>query len=678
MSWLKDLYDTYEAQTDAVGKYDDKGENPLLPVAHKLENTQVTITLGIKGNFLDAQAADLRDTIIPCSERSQGRTSGVAAHPLVDSLSYLAQDFGRYCAYSKCTDSKTCEETKCKDCKDRSRHLEKHDDYLASLKKWTTKTKHPRLIPVYNYIKGETIINDLVTNKVLFLDDEKRLAKSWRGKKEDKPAIFSILSNYSQKKQEDIAVRWIIKDKDGLHKLWEDPTLHASWIDFVLKNASSHGLCLISSNSNAALSTAFPRDIRKGGDGAKLISANDHENFTYKGKFENERIEQVATLGLEENQKAHAALKWLLKKQGYNSYETFALVAWGLNHTGIPQPMGEDDLFNDLEEENVVDTKEGIGRRIASQIRGYSAKLPSDEFITVLAIDAPIKDKGRSSVVHYSKHHRSDYFDKLESWHNRAAWRHYSPKSKSYFLGAPSPKHIAEACYQRKVTEKNQTVWKTDPKILSRTIKEILPCIIESRSIPKQLLKILIERSSKRGSYKKSDNPKNNDQWIWEKTLAVTCSLYKHQTTKEYTMALNTTETSRDYLYGRLLAIADRLEEYALYKQATHLLDDEDEKKKAGKSTRLSNAARLMYVFSKKPYTTWQHLHDKLIPYIERLSKHGSDNFYLSQIQEVMSLFEPEDFKKNTPLSGEYLLAFYCQRKQLQPTNTKNTTHDNQ
>jgi len=667
MSWLKDLYDTYEAQTDAVGKYDDKGENPLLPVAHKLDNTQVVIILDAKGDFLDAQALDLRDTIIPCSERSQGRTAGVAAHPLVDSLSYISKDFGRYCTYSKCADSNTCKETKCKDCKDRNRHLQKHVDYLESLKKWTTKTKHPRLIPVFNYIKKETVINDLVANKILFLDQEGRIAKSWTGKKEDKPTIFSILSNYSQKKQEDIAIRWIIQDEGGSHKLWEDPTLHTSWSEFVLENATNRGLCLISSDPNAALSKAFPRDIRKGGDGAKLISANDHENFTYKGKFEKEQIEQVATLGLEANQKAHAALKWLIKKQGYNSYETFALVAWGLTHTKIPQPMDEDDLFDDLEEISIVETQEGIGRSIASQIRGYSAKIPGDESIIVLAIDAPVKDKGRSSIVHYSKHQRSDYFDKLESWHTDAAWSHYSPYSKSYFWGAPSPKHIAEACYQRKVNGK----WETEPKILSRTIKELLPCIIESKPIPKHLIKTLIERTSQRGSYKKSDTLKDNDQWQWEKMLAVTCSLYNHQATKKYTMALNTEDTSRDYLYGRLLAIADRLEEVALYKQATHLLEDADEKKKAGKSTRQTNAARLMYAFSKKPYTTWQNIHDKLTPYIERLSKTGSDNFYLSQIQDVVSLFSKDDFTKNTPLSGEYLLAFYSQRKQLQPTTKK-------
>ncbi len=112
-------------------------------------------------------------------------------------------------------------------------------------------------------------------------------------------------------------------------------------------------------------------------------------------------------------------------------------------------------------------------------------------------------------------------------------------------------------------------------------------------------------------------------------------------------MALDETRTTRDYLYGRLLAIADRLEEVAHYK---------------AKEKRATNAARYMQQFSQHPYRTWYQIHSSLTPYIIRL---GGATFYKNLIGEVNSLFNPEDFTSDKPLTGEYLLGYYCQRQKL-------------
>jgi CRISPR-associated protein Csd1 len=40
-------------------------------------------------------------------------------------------------------------------------------------------------------------------------------------------------------------------------------------------------------------------------------------------------------------------------------------------------------------------------------------------------------------------------------------------------------------------------------------------------------------------------------------------------------------------------------------------------------------------------------------------------------LDEVTCLFKPEDFLKDTPLSGEFLLGYHCQRQALrQPAET--------
>lgn len=111
-------------------------------------------------------------------------------------------------------------------------------------------------------------------------------------------------------------------------------------------------------------------------------------------------------------------------------------------------------------------------------------------------------------------------------------------------------------------------------------------------------------------------------------------------------MSLDETRITRDYLYGRLLAIADVLEEIALYK---------------AKEKRATNAARYMQQFSQRPYQTWKQIHEALTPYMVRL---GGAHYYKNLIAEVINL-NPEALEGNKPLTGEYLLGYYCQRQKM-------------
>lgn len=123
-------------------------------------------------------------------------------------------------------------------------------------------------------------------------------------------------------------------------------------------------------------------------------------------------------------------------------------------------------------------------------------------------------------------------------------------------------------------------------------------------------------------------------------------------------MALDTSNTSRDYLYGRLLAVADEIESFALYKTG---------------EKRMSNAIRLMQRFADKPYTTWRTIELSLQPYIARLG----GTYGTTQLDEIMNQFDANEFVLDQALSAEFLLGFHCQRlslrnaKQKQPdTNT--------
>lgn len=122
-------------------------------------------------------------------------------------------------------------------------------------------------------------------------------------------------------------------------------------------------------------------------------------------------------------------------------------------------------------------------------------------------------------------------------------------------------------------------------------------------------------------------------------------------------MALEEDRTTRDYLYGRLLAVAEHLESRALYI--------------AGEKNRDTMASRLMQRFADRPHTTWRTIELSLTPYKARLrSNRGGFLFEMDQlIDQLMNLFstndQQESFLNDRPLSGEFLLGYHCQRQVL-------------
>jgi CRISPR-associated protein Csd1 len=143
------------------------------------------------------------------------------------------------------------------------------------------------------------------------------------------------------------------------------------------------------------------------------------------------------------------------------------------------------------------------------------------------------------------------------------------------------------------------------------------------------------------------------EKWEWEKTLSITCSLINKQ--EGYDLALDKNNLNRDYLFGRLLAVADVLERRAL---------NSDE----GRAT---NAIRYMNAFTNNPERTWKIIQTALQPYQVRL---GNKGLYLSKIiDDIASKIPFEEFN-NKPLSGKYLLGFYSQRYDLY---TKKNDNDN-
>ena len=117
-------------------------------------------------------------------------------------------------------------------------------------------------------------------------------------------------------------------------------------------------------------------------------------------------------------------------------------------------------------------------------------------------------------------------------------------------------------------------------------------------------------------------------------------------------MALEEGRNSRDYLYGRLLAVAEKMESMALY---------------FAKENRETTAARLMQRFADKPYSTWRTIETSLTPYKARinLKAPGLLAGYIELLDKICCQFLVDEFLQDSRLRGEFLLAYHCQRKWL-------------
>ena len=604
MNWVQNLYTTYENCQANVGYADQSNQRPLLPICHITTQAHIEIVINGDGEFRRAHViTDKADatTIIPSTEASASRSgSKPETHPLCDKLQYVAGDFLNYGGTVTSGFKKNPEEP--------------FRNFVNLLTQWCESPfGHPKAIAVLKYILKRQVIKDLETKKLLFIGkDGKLLSKEETDREKNAKDIFSVVDP-----QENAFVRWEIEIPGEVEsQAWKDSSLWDSWIKYYLGNRDDKHLCFITGKEQV-ITTNHPKYIRREGDGAKLISSNDTGGYTFRGRFIEDT--QACGVGLEASHKAHFALAWLISRQGYRSGD-LAIVAWATSGKPVPQPT--DDAISLLfgavvtEQDLNAYTAQEIAIPLRNRIAGYGKTLKESENVAVMAVDSATR--GRLSITYYRDLKGSDFLHKIDDWHTSCAWLHHyreiieieSGKKKVIpFYGAPAPADIAEAAYGSRV----------DDKLRKATISRLLPCIIDGQPIPHDLVESAVRRASNRAGL---------SEWEWHKTLSIACALYKKfkQGKENYSMPLDETRTTRDYLYGRLLAIADMLEERALYKS--------DQK-------RATNAARYMQQFSQNPYRTWKQIHDSLSPYVLKLN---GANFYKNLIAEVELSFFSRSF----------------------------------
>jgi CRISPR-associated protein Csd1 len=612
MSWIQKLYKTYEVCADAP-QFDKKP----WPVSHTEQQAHIDIVVDQGGNFQRAALVDKEDTVIPATEASAGRTGKKPPpHPLCDKIQYCAADY------------KTFGGTK----------QPFFEEYIHQLHQWQAYDANPKVHAVLSYVEKASVVADLVRAGVLHCGPDHKLLTEWTSEA-PVPGLFKMLTPKEKKRdQGDAFVRWRVQvPGDPISGVWEDPNVRDSWIRFDASRRTDLGLCMVTGETTA-LAASHPKRLRHGADGAKLISSNDDSGYTFRGRFASP--EQAYGVGYAVSQKAHSALRWLIARQGKSGDQVF--VAWAVSGKSIPDPLADTaQLFEVAGVDDIAgqdapyqgDAGQHFALRLRKAISGYRALLGDAEDVVVIGLDSATP--GRMAITYYRELTGSEFLDRVREWHARYAWFQVYSKD-NHFVGAPAPREIAEAAYGLRL----------DDNLRKATVERLLPCIVDARPLPRDIVAASVRRACNRAGLK---------TWEWEKYLGIACALVRGSSKEEdYQMALEENRTTRDYLFGRLLAIAENIEQRAL-----HVANEQ----------RDTNAAKLMQRFADHPCSTWRTIEGALTPYKTRLrTKRPAVLLERDKLLDaVMGMFSREDFISDSKLSGEFLLGYHCQRAALWP-----------
>lgn len=628
MGWMSNLAETYDYASNNYEEIENSEGIDLVPICHLVFQAQITVVLNELSEFVRAEVIEKENssTITPVTQKSAIRTSGETPHPLFDNLPYIGGDLVNY--------YKVDEEGS-------DLYNKNFTPYMKQLKKWVEKNPEDNYIQkIYLYLIKEKLIEDLLKSNILKLDDKKQLNDN---KIQGEP-------------QEKAMVRFAIETEGKLIKLWENRKFQQSYVDYYLESIKNenNALCYISGKVRV-IGDKHGKYIRFAGDGTKLISSNDDKGFTFRGRFD--KSKECLQIGYEVSEKAHSALRWLIRKQAYKR-GGYVVVTWSMMNNNIPKPTedSEDMMFSlpdDQFDKDTIETGETTAKRLKDKILGYKASLNKDDKVIILALDSATKKKGRLAIMYYRELGIGEYLDRLNAWHQGLQWEHYYKKDKEKdefyrFVGAPSPSDIAMVAFGNQ----RNAFMELDDKILNKQVERLLPCIIDSKKIPKDYLL---------GAYRNASTPTTKSAYNWYKCLTVACSIirkdYFDREGEDYDMALDENIKDRSYLFGRLLAVADKIEEQAMYS-------------KNKSDGRMSMAKRYMDVFSKRPYKIWATIEQGLKPYFASL-KPGSINFYRNIINQIMDSFEIEEFKSLKPLEPVYLLGYHSQLQAFKNTKTE-------
>lgn len=611
MSLLQALYNSYEyaEKNNMVDKID--GSDVILPMYHEKKKSDgknlISIKIDKNSNLIDANYMEKNEIIVfPITEDSVARSSGVAPHPLVDNGAYL---------FDK--DSK------------------KEIAYKNQLKAWIDYSNDDFLKIIYKFLSKENVFKSVVDK---FYNIDYRICKNAvieydvEGKKDPVKKDFSK-----------VFFTFVIEDYDGIKDISvsENIDLHKSYIEYVNHLNSNDEdkekiICNISGKEDYLCTKHRPLMGT-----ARLISQITASDENYLGRFS--KPDQTIEIGVESSQKIHLMAKYLLSSKktsvwlGSKSY----LVNWF-----------SDDIKND----SMININSSLFKSInlATPIGTDTSKDIGESFLKgkILFSNAAkyyvaIFDKvsnGRSAAKYFKEIDVSILKENLEKWQNKYYWFSFNKELEEEVIFTPSPYNILVSAYG---IERDGTLKITKDQFLQSQLQIIISSIIEGKDISDNIEKALENNLKQRQRYDKT--------WNRMKNCAMAILRYKEGVD---TNMLDRENIDRSYLYGRLLAIYERMEKSCFDK-------DDD--------IRVSNAEKLWTSFVNNPVLISARLRNMIRPYQNKLmvneNKRGIYFKLEKEMSEVTNLIDENySYKKQSssmPLGPGFIFGYEAQKKDI-------------
>lgn len=474
-----------------------------------------------------------------------------------------------------------------------------YQHYISQLSTWANSSHtHPKLHAVLNYVQGGTILENL---RQAGIDSEEKAMVCW-------------------------VVNGLGETLNG--PCWTDRTLMNAFIDYYHEKRTDTppALCMISGELEMPAGQ-HPKGIVPISGNAKLISANDSSGFTYRGRFDD--AAQAATVGYAASQKAHSVLRWLVANQSV-SFGGRTFLCWNPQGIQVPRVTGPMGRRSGTAQRAANPSQ--YQKQLREALSGWKEDLPQSAGVVIAAFDAATT--GRLAVTYYNELLASDFLDRLHDWEASCCW-----EDGPYGIQSPSLFQIVSWAFG---TPRNGKA-EMDDRILSQQMQRLVACRVDKALFPLDIERALAEKASHLLLYEGENR---------QKLLFTACAAIRKyhcdHLKEEWDMALDKNCSDRSYLFGRLLAIADAIE--------NNTYTDEDRRE--------TNAIRMQKAFTLRPMTTWSALWDKLRPYNKRLaqSKPGLYRYYHSVIDDILNRLSPFDPTLNQKLDDIYLLGYSHQR----------------
>lgn len=615
MAWMQKLCEAYDAAIETSATQE---QTPLVPLGFIEKKITYLVLLSEDGQFVSAQELPKQEqsSIVPTTPKAESRSSSkIEPFPLAEQLKYLL-------------------------CREEEQNP-RFDQYMENLTRWSEAPHAPAYLKtLISYLSAKTLAEDLVNAL-----SEKVLTK------------------------EKALVCFAINDADAEARLWCRPDLIESWSRFSAEAEDGEKtLCYVTGEQLPAMD----KHPKVEGN-AKLISSKDDcFRFQYKGRFtENDSAVKVSSLA---STKAHNALKWLTARQGLRKFG-MTFLAWNTNGSPVQVPIADAEGFSDEDDDvpdkPLPDTLENYSLSLKEAADGYGARLRNYKTETlssqvqkrinevdILCLEAATN--GRLSITYYQEIPGNIYVDRLRKWYSDCCWELLLASGKQG-IASPTTNEIVRAVLgeeQLRLAKQDFGCKKTATKQVRELSLRLLMCITQDAQLPLPYVKQAVCRS--RNPLAFTDSKGKWQSFRWAQCLAVTCALIRRSridrgidaSDKGIAPRLDTANHDRSYLFGRLLAVADRIEQAATkdYKNPT-------------------NAIRLMSRFVNRPAETWLQLHSKLVPYFKAaITEFHSADAYQSLIGNIEAAFSPIDRACNEPLSELFLVGFYTQQQKLRGT----------